>query len=52
MNKTNISVALSKILLQKLDRICELEKRSRSNLIELAIEEKISKMNKNESLLG
>jgi metal-responsive CopG/Arc/MetJ family transcriptional regulator len=43
MNKINISVALSKNLLLKLDKICELEKRSRSNYIELAIEEKISK---------
>jgi len=43
MNKTNISVALSKSLLQKLDKVCENEKRSRSNYIELAVEEKISK---------
>ena len=43
MNKTTISVAINKVLLQKLNKICETEKRSRSNYIEIAIEEKITK---------
>jgi len=43
MNKVRFSICLSKDLIQKLDKVCEKEKRSRSNLIELAIEEKISK---------
>ncbi len=47
MNKEIISVALSKSIIQKLKLICEREQRSRSNYIELAVEEKISKNNHN-----